>query len=708
MKSRKPLLQELVALRLAYLLGPCLAAASVFGADTNAPPAAAPQPLTPEQMYEGGSDSYKNWLQLSGGGFMSSGNIRQFQQQHQTSNGAFGGIEGLHYEGQVATNTTLTIDGRSIFDNHDYDLRLGLTKDNVGYVRFSFNEFRDWYNGDGGFYPPNGAYYPSLDDALGLDRGIFSFEAGLRMDKLPKITFKYTRTFREGSSDSTSWGDTHPTSTSLVRGIAPSFWDISDHSDAFLLDLSPHIKATEFGLGVRYEFGSLNDSLNISQFPNEPVQQKITDSQDTTYDLFNTHGYTETWIKKNLMLSTGVSFSDLDNNFTGSRIYGSDFDVNYVPSAQSGFGYYGLGGGSHLQEYVADVNLFYKPTPFIAIVPSLRVLKEDWDADTTGLGTLGDNLATPFNVNSQRGDLEVRERLDLRYTGLTNWVLFARGEWTDGTGNLYESGGLTQVNGFGPPPIQLQTDDSRFFQKYSAGARWYLSRGVIMDAGGYYKLDDFTYNNFVDSTPNNSANVYPGYLVLQDFDTYDGNFRLTLRPLPNVTLISRYEYQLSTIHTKPDPISGLGEVQSSDMTSHILAEDISWAPVSRLFLQAGFNYVISETKTPASDITQAILNAQNNYWTLNFSSGFVVDDKTDLNLAYLYYRADDYQNNADVGLPLGSGAEENGVTATLTRRINKHLRLTLRYGFYDYTDQLFGDNRNFTTHLVYTSLQYRF
>ena len=103
----------------------------------------------------------------------------------------------------------------------------------------------------------------------------------------------------------------------------------------------------------------------------------------------------------------------------------------------------------------------------------------------------------------------------------------------------------------------------------------------------------------MDSTPNNSSTRYPAYLVMQNFETYDGNLRLTLRPRRNVTLVSRYEFQYSTIHTTPDPISGLSEVESSTMTSHIIAQDVSWTPWSRLYLQAGFNYVLSETKTPA-------------------------------------------------------------------------------------------------------------
>ena len=88
-----------------------------------------------------------------------------------------------------------------------------------------------------------------------------------------------------------------------------------------------------------------------------------------------------------------------------------------------------------------------------------------------------------------------------------------------------------------------------------------------------------------------------------------------------------------------------------------MAQDISWTPWSRLYLQAGLNYVLSETKTPASDYTQAVLPAQNNYWTVNVSTGLVLDDKTDLKVSFFYYLADDYQNNSLDGVPYGSGEE---------------------------------------------------
>ena len=206
-------------------------------------------------------------------------------------------------------------------------------------------------------------------------------------------------------------------------------------------------------------------------------------------------------------------------------------------------------------------------------------------------------------------------------------------------------------------------------------------------------------------------NAYPGFLLYQGFQTWDGNIRLTLRLPKNIMLVSRYEYQYSTISTEPDPASGLSEVDSSKMYTHIIGQNASWTPLNWLGLQAGFNYVLSTTETPAtpgSILTQSVLNSQNNYWTVNFNSDFVLDDKTDLNLGYFYYRAADGQNNIVDGVPLGTDTEEHSVTAALSRRITQNLRLNLKYAFTHYEDSASGGDFNYDAHVIFASLQYRF
>src|SRR6185436_17329942 len=295
-------------LRALFAISPLSAAdtnAPVAG--TNAPAAKAEPPLTPEEMFEGGKDLYGNWIDLTAGGFFTSDSKGEFQQRQRSRKGAFGGIEDFHYQTSIATNTTLTVDGRALFDNNDYKLRLDVTREKVGYLRVSYDEFRTWSNGDGGFDPPSNKWYPLSKDALALDRGEISFEGGLRLDNVPAVTFKYTHAFRDGEKGSTIWGTTHP-GGGAARGLSPSFHDIDERRDNFQLDATHRIMKTDLGLGLRYESGNLDNALKINQSPGEPVARKITDRTDISYDLFNAHAFTETWIKTNLFFSSGFSF----------------------------------------------------------------------------------------------------------------------------------------------------------------------------------------------------------------------------------------------------------------------------------------------------------------------------------------------------------------------------------------------------------------
>ena len=688
-----------------YLVGASLLA---LGAQAQAADAV----IKPEQAYEGGTNTYNNWVELSTGGLMTTGNENQAAQGQRMDPGVFGGISDLHYQTEVAKKTTLTLDGHSIFDQHDYSVGVGLKRDDIGYLHLLVENFRTWDSGIGGYVPADRKAYALPGDALSLDRGQIAFEAGLTKPGLPKIIFKYKHSTRNGDKSSTLWGPVHDGDGGTSRAY-PSILDLDETIDAFSLDLTHHAtvakKTVNYGVGVSYEHGDLNDTHKETYWQGEGIQQKATDQQGTTYDLLSTHAFAESWIKDNLFLTTGFLYANLDDSFSGSRIYGDDYDVAYSPIYQAlGYGYTDLNGGAHKNEYIWNVNLMSMPTKAFSIVPSVRVQAEDWNANSSGTGTLGTDTQD-FNSNSGRNSLDVCERLDLRYTGVTNWVFNLGGQWTEGQGNLNENGGLTQVNGIGPVPVHFATDDSRLFQKYSASTRWYPVRQATLDVGGYYKINTYNYNNTYDNTPDNlsTGNAYPGFLVYQGFQTLDGNIRLTLRPVSQVTLVSRYEYQYSSIETRPASPSGLSEEQSSMMHTQIIGQNASWTPLSWLGLQAGFNYVLSTTETPASGQTQSILNAQNNYWTVNFNSLIALDERTDLDLGYFYYYANDFQNPAD-GLALGAGAKDHSCTATLTRRINQNLRLNVKFAFNHYEDTSSNGFGNYNSYLISSGLQYRF
>jgi len=89
-------------------------------------------------------------------------------------------------------------------------------------------------------------------------------------------------------------------------------------------------------------------------------------------------------------------------------------------------------------------------------------------------------------------------------------------------------------------------------------------------------------------------------------------------------------------------------------------------------------------------------------------AGIALDDKTDFQAQYFYYRANNYTDNSLYSLPYGAGAEEHGVTASLSRQLTKNLRLTVRYGFFTNHEVTSGGHNDYTAHLVSSSLQLRF
>lgn len=662
--------------------------------------------------FEGPEGAGSNWIEFGAGGMFTSGNQSQAEQNHRLADGPFGGISDLHFQKEIAKGTTFSLDGRGLVDEHDYKLSFGVKKEESYFVKLSFENFRTWSNGDGGYYPAAGAYYPLAGDALALDRGQFSLEGGLTLKNWPGFHFKYSHLYRDGEKGSTIWGQTHPGLVFPTAGLVPTVQTIDESRHIFEVDLTHQIKKVNFGVGAVYEFGDLNNKRGLSQFPGEGAlagESKITNREGSDYDLFNAHFFTETWLSPNWFFSTGYMFSDLQNDTVGSRVWGNDFDVIFAPDPNSGQGFTNLLSSARKHDHVVNLNLMSKVTPNLTITPSVRVERQDWDASSLADSNFGNNLFAATASGADADAIDVRERLDIRYTGFTNFVLTAQGEWNEGQGNLAETGGLFNTATGPGTALQRETEETRLFQKYKFNVKWYATRRISADVGAYYKRNNYDYDHTVDNTPNNSiANRYPAYLTMLNFNTYDGNARVTWRPLSNLTLVGRYEYQYSTVNATPDPLSGLSEVESSKLTSHIIALNASWSPWSRLYLQAGVNYVNSGLETPASDYTAAVLKAQNNYWSANLNTGLVLDDKTDLNLGYTYYRADNYTDNTPAGIPFGSGAEEHGISATLSRRINRNIRAALRYGYYTYSDDSAGGQRDYDAHVVYTTVQYRF
>jgi len=655
---------------------------------------------------EPSSGELKNWVELGVGGTFLSGHQPAFQQRYGFPDGAFGGVDGFHYERGFAKDGQFQLDGRGIFDNHDYKLGLAFDLPDKGYLRVAYSEDRHWYDASGGFFPPTQAWYALYPDTLAYDDRDFSVEAGLRLPKIPKFTLRYAHTEREGEKGSTVWGASSNTGGLGPRGIVPTLLDLDRERDLIAADVAHTIKSTDLGLGVRYERQDNDDARLIHQFPDAgaALDRRVTQRDASEADLFNVHAHSVSRLSSKLTASAGYAYTDLHSDTSGYRVYGSAFDPDVAQRLPSANTFENLIGGSVLQQHVGNLNLMATLAKKLVLVPSLRIESRETDGDSRFLSPAMPFTGASYEAENSRGLLDVSEGLDLRYTGVTNWVFYAQGYWLQGQGDLEE----TRLNrDSGALVLDRQTDDERFTQKYTAGANWYPWRRLSLGAEYYHKRRDNDYDHSLDSTPNQGggSDLYPAFLRAQSFVIDDVNFRVTWRPRGNLSLVGRYDLQLSTIDSRPD---GLAETQTADLTSYIGSGSLSWVPFARLYVQGTVSYVWDRTETPASGVSPAVQDAENDYWSALATFGYALDDKTDLEAQYRFYGADNYADNSAYGQPYGAEAEEHGITAGVVRRLSPRVRVSLKYGFFTSHEELSGGHRDYDAHLVYSTVQYRF
>lgn len=672
-----------------------LAAAQAVAQDTN----------------DNSSAELKNWVTIGAGSTFVGGDKAQFMHEKQIPSGPFGGIEDFHWEKFIGKKGFLSVDGHGIFDNHDYSLRLSLSDPDKGYVRAGYTEFRTWYDGNGGFFPHNDLWFSTraangYGNELHVDRGQAWFEAGLTLPDKPVISFRYEHDFRHGEKDSTEWGDSNLTGGLGTRNIVPTFMGIDETRDIFQVDLKHTVDKTDFGVGVRYELDRNDDTLNIHRRPGESADRFVTQEDVLNDDLFNAHAFTATHFNERVVLTLGGSFTTLDTDTSGSRIYGSGYDAvydpNYANAQRFDEGFLNLQGGANTKQYVGNVNLMLTPWDSFTIVPSLRIEHENTDGSANFIDTTVNPALpvteTPTDYVGDNWFLDVAESLEARYTGVTNWTFYAMGEWSETEGNETEREVIAPA-----APVE-NTDWRRFTQKYSVGANWYPLSRLNFSGQYYHKIHEYDYDNRLTASPTG----YPGFLDDQNFKTDDMNVRATWRPLGTLLLVTRYDFQLSTVETSA---GSLNSVESAETTTHIVSESIGWTPWSRLYVQANGSYVLESVDTPAANlpgITNLVLNFPSDYWDANVMAGFAINDKTDLQLQYSYYRADDFVNNSTFSQPYGAGFEQQNVTATLNRQISKAVRASLKYGFYHNHNETSGGHNDYDAHLLFATIEYRF
>ena len=206
-----------------------------------------------------------------------------------------------------------------------------------------------------------------------------------------------------------------------------------------------------------------------------------------------------------------------------------------------------------------------------------------------------------LRAETEAEDERLAQTAELRYTGWDDWVVYGKAAWEQERGDLAEQ--EVEVLG-GGLNLARDTRIERDAQKYVFGANWYPRAGLHVAGQYYFRRSDNSYTHRTDSTDNapgspsvpGSVDRFPAFLEAQDLATHDANLRVTWRARDDLRLGVRYDWQRTRVDSLSD---ALADVQSAEITSHLVGASASWNPTAAIYVQSQVNYVDSVTETPA-------------------------------------------------------------------------------------------------------------
>jgi hypothetical protein len=325
-----------------------------------------------------------NAVRITGAYLDVDGDTGRFLDRHGTGEPVYGGIEDFRYETYLG-DAVLTIEGHGLAGQADYRFQVELNHWEKGYIQAGFHQFRTWHDGSGGFFPPSGVLLSEFEEALALDRGEAWFEGAKFFENGAILRLRYTHKFREGQKDSTIWGDSLLTSGLGDRGIAPALLDIDEESDVLEGDFEKTTGSTDWGVGVRYEIQESSNARHNVRQPGETLERRFTQREACDSNLFNVRGFTHTRWGEKVFLSSAASYTHLEMNFSGSRVYGSTFDPVFDPNFRRQIndnGFVDLTGNAGMKQFLLNLNCMVTPFKNITVVSAVRLEKLDLDSQS--------------------------------------------------------------------------------------------------------------------------------------------------------------------------------------------------------------------------------------------------------------------------------------------------------------------------------------
>ena len=621
----------------------------------------------------------------------------------------------LYLDQQLSPDRRLSMEARMFPDSEEYRLKLQIEQRDLGFARFGFEQYREYYDDTGGYYPRLNPPSFDLGEDLSLDIGRAYVDFGLTLPHWPRLVFGYEFRYRDGSKSLLQWGDVgtiepqfNPPTTDAKK-IFPARKQIDEQIHIFKFDLNHEIA----GVGIENRFRAElydNDTrretmsfLDLSgQNQNRTFSIKEGHDHFQASDAFSLQKQVVDW----LFLSGGYHYGHLDGQ------YGFCVRPNFPTGEFFSFDRYFFTESIILEQDTHTFNLNTQLGPWSGLTIYAGAQSEwmsqrgfgDVRLDEGFPPTLGGIIPRPVFLDSNLDRASVEEHFGARLTSIPYTVLFVEGR------AVQESIDQTEQR-IGEGSAFLRDTDTTG-ETFEGRVGFTISPWTPVSLTAHYKRRErkWDYDHLADLDEWRGDSGYSALITDQEFDGDEISAKLSVRPANWMKL--GFTYQLisseSAMTTLPIPTGVFGEtpggqVSAYNYDAHIYSVSAALNPWHRIYLNSTVSYRNSRTST-GHEFTPTVVDYEGELYSSISSVTYIVNDKTDLNATYTYSWADYGENNDPAGLPVGIIYDWHIVSAGVTRRFQKNITTNLQYRFYQYDEDNSGGVNNYIAHGVLAAL----
>lgn len=633
-----------------------------------------------------------------------SGNESVFRSHYWTPEGWNGGIERFTVRQQIDARTQAISEGRIARD--DYRVTMQLERQDLGFTKVGFEQYRRYYSDTGGYQPGFIPPMLTLNRDLYLTLGRAWVDVGLTLPHWPKMTIGYEYRSTDGDEATTSWSPV--TQYGITRNIAPNFQGLTEKDHIVKFDLDYDLRGWRIEDNFRAEFYQLDTSRNYTAKAYPELDRLVGERVKQEQDSFNwaNAARVEKQFKPWLLASAGYLYSSVDANAAFS------VDETYLAGTPGPLRRWS--SPDLVLERQAQVgNLNAQLGPWKGLVGSLGVQGE-WNRQS-GFGHVAYDLEQPGGAffvqpTTASTDIErtlVAEHFGLKYTQIPRTLLYADGRLQQ------ESTGQSESLPGGDYPFLRDTDATSDLLDVRAGFTVSPFQKVSLNAfyRRFQKTENFTH--LVDLVPI-MGDFFPGYGYPAFIDSLETGTdiveaRLAVRPATWVNLSLTYRFQNTDQYTATDPAFTYttgARLLAGNYTANAISFNASVQPIHRLLVSGTFSFQDARTVTAANN-APSVAPYEGSIYSLLLNATFFWNDRTDVQLGYVFSYSDFTKSNDADTVPLGILYHWNGVQVGVRRKLSARMDGTLRYGWFRYTEPTSGTYRDYTAQMILATLTIR-